>query len=154
MGENKASIQMMDTIEIDDLARDFYKAISFSNEHAPDLDPVKILFFGEGALVNTSFLHPLGFTVESFVTSLESEIAEGNMSQFIMKELKGKTQVFGKLAQRISVYEYNLGEETSGRLPRGVNYMQFVRIDGNWRILSVAWCDENEDNIIPAEYLR
>ena len=141
---------MMDTIEIDDLARDFYKAISFRNEQAPEQDPVDILFFGDGVIVNNSFLHPRGFTVESFVTSLESEIAEGNISQFIIHELKGKTEVFGKLAQRISVYEYNLGEETSGRLPRGVNYMQFVRIEGNWRITSVAWCDENEDNIIPA----
>lgn len=145
---------MTDTIEIDDLARDFYKAISFRNETPPEKDPVDILFFGDGVIVNNSFLHPLGFTVESFVTSLESEIAEGNMSQFLIHELKGKTTVFGKLAQRISVYEYNLGEETSGRLPRGVNFMQFIRVDGNWRITSVAWCDENEDNIIPQEYLR
>jgi len=145
---------MMDTIEINDLARDFYKAISFRNEQAPEQDPVDILFFGDGVIINNSFQHPVGFNVESFVTSLESEIAEGNMSQFIIHELHGKTEVFGKLAQRISVYEYNLGEETSGRLPRGVNFMQFIQMDGNWRITSVAWCDENEDNIIPAEYLR
>ncbi|MBS1532023.1 MAG: hypothetical protein JSU01_17110, partial [Bacteroidetes bacterium] len=119
MGEDKGSIQMMDTIEIDDLARDFYKAISFRNEQAPEQDPVDILFYGNGVIVNNSFLHPLGFTVESFVASLGSEIAEGNMSQFIIHELKGKTTLWGKLAHRISVYEYNLGEETAGKLPRG-----------------------------------
>ena len=145
---------MMDDIEINDLARDFYKAISFRNEQAPEQDPVDILFFGDGVIINNSFQHPVGFTVESFVGSLGSDIAEGNMSQFIIHELKGKTEVFGKLAQRISVYEYNLGEETSGRLPRGVNFMQFIQVDGNWRITSVVWCDENEDNIIPQEYLR
>ncbi len=76
------------------------------------------------------------------------------MSQFIIRELKGKTQVFGKLAHRLSVYEYNLGEETSGRLPRGVNYIQFTQVEDNWRIVSMAWCDENEDNMIPPEYMR
>jgi len=144
----------MSNIEIDDLTRDFYKAISFRNEKAPDLSQVQILFFGDGILVNNSFQHPVGFTVQSFVSALESDIAEGNMTQFIQHELHSRTEVFGKLAQRISVYEYNLGEETSGRLPRGVNFIHFVQVDGNWRILSVAWCDENEDNLIPLEYLR
>ena len=144
---------MIETIEIDDLARDYYKAISFRNEHAPDLSAVQILFFGDGVLVNSTFQHPVGFTAGSFVTALESEIAEGSMSQYLIHELHGKTEIYGKLAQRISVYEYNLGEETSGRLPRGVNYMQFVQHDGNWRILSMAWCDEDEDHLIPQEYL-
>jgi hypothetical protein len=154
MGEDKASIQMMDTIEIDDLAKDFYKAISFRNEQAPEQDPLDILFYGDGVIVNNSFLHPLGFTAESFISSLGSEIAEGNMSQFVIHELTNKTTLLGKLAQRVSIYEYNLGEETAGRLPRGINFMQFIRVDGNWRITSVAWCDENEDNIIPPEYMR
>jgi hypothetical protein len=145
---------MMETIEIDDLTRDFYRAISFKNEQVPDMDRVKILFFGEGVLVNSSFLHPLGFTAESFVNSLESDIAEGNMAQFHMHEVHGKTNVFGKVAHRISIYEYNLGEETSGRLPRGVNYMQFIQVDDVWRILSTAWCDESEEHLIPEEYLR
>jgi hypothetical protein len=145
---------MMDKIEIDDLTRDYYKAISFRNEHAPDLSAVQILFYSEGILVNNSFRHPVGFSAASFVTALESEIAAGSMTQYLIHELHGRTEIYGKLAQRISVYEYNLGGETSGRLPRGVNYIQFVKQDGNWRILSMAWCDEDENNLIPAAYLR
>jgi hypothetical protein len=145
---------MMETIEIDDLTRDFYRAVSFRNEQAPDKSQVQILFYGDGIIINNSFKRPIGFSAESFVTSLESEIAEGTMSQYIIHELHSKTDVYGKLAHRISVYEYNLGEETSGRLPRGVNYIQFTQVEGNWRIVSMAWCDENEENIIPFEYLR
>ena len=115
---------------------------------------MQILFYGDGVLVNGSFKQPIGFTASSFVTALESEIAEGNLSQYIIHEIHGKTEVYGKLARRVSIYEYNLGEETSGRLPRGVNYMQFVELKGNWRILSMAWYDENEDYLIPMEYLR
>jgi hypothetical protein len=145
---------MMDKIEIDDLTRDYYKAISFRNEHAPDLSAVNILFYNEGILVNNSFRRPTGFSAASFVTALESEIAAGSMTQYLIHELHARTEIYGKLAQRISVYEYDLGEETSGRLPKGVNYIQFVKNDDNWRILSMAWYDENENNLIPAEYLR
>jgi hypothetical protein len=144
----------METIEIDDLTRDFYRAVSFKNEKAPDRDQLQILFYGEGVLINNSFKHPVGFTAASFINSLESEIADGDMAQFYMHELSSKTEVFGKVAHRISVYEYNMGEKTSGRLPRGLNYIQFVQADDNWRILSMAWCDENEEHIIPGEYLR
>ena len=143
-----------DNIEIDDLVRDYYRAITIRNEHPPELSAVQILFYGDGVLVNGSFKQPIGFTASSFVTALESEIAEGNLSQYIIHEIHGKTEVYGKLARRVSIYEYNLGEETSGRLPRGVNYIQFVEFKGNWRILSMAWYDENEDYLIPMEYLR
>ncbi len=143
-----------DNIEIDDLVRDYYRAITIRNEHPPELSAVQILFYGDGVLINGSFKQPIGFTASSFVTALESEIAEGNLSQYIIHEIHGKTEVYGKLARRVSIYEYNLGEETSGRLPRGVNYIQFVEFKGNWRILSMAWYDENEDYLIPMEYLR
>jgi len=143
-----------DNIEIDDLVRDYYRAITIRNEHPPELSAVQILFYGDGVLINGSFKQPIGFTAASFVTALESEIAEGNLSQYIIHEIHGKTEVYGKLARRVSIYEYNLGEETSGRLPRGVNYIQFVELKGNWRILSMAWYDENEDYLIPMEYLR
>ncbi len=142
-----------EAIEIDDLVRDYYRAITIRNEHPPELSAVQILFYGEGVLVNGSFKQPAGFSASSFVTALESEIAEGNLSQYIIHEIHGKTEFFGKLARRVSIYEYNLGEETSGRLPRGVNYIQFVQVKGNWRILSMAWFDENEDNLIPSGYL-
>lgn len=143
-----------DNIEIDDLVRDYYRAITIRNEHPPELSAVQILFYGDGVLINGSFKQPIGFTASSFVTALESEIAEGNLSQYIIHEIHGKTEVYGKLARRVSIYEYNLGEETSGRLPRGVNYIQFVEFKGNWRILSMAWYDENENYLIPMEYLR
>ena len=88
---------MMDKIEIDDLTGDYYKAISFRNEHAPDLSAVQILFYNEGILVNNSFQHPVGFSAVSFVTALESEIAAGSMTQYLIHELHARTEIYGKL---------------------------------------------------------
>jgi hypothetical protein len=143
----------MSITEIDYLTKDFYQAISFSHSEPPDFTPVKILFFGTGILINNSFNKPITFTAETFVEAMESLVAEGNMEQFMQRELYSKTEIFGKVAHRISVYEYNFADHEMQKLPRGLNFIQFVQIEGNWRILSMAWFDENENHLIPAEYL-
>ncbi len=144
---------MMETIEIDDLTKDFYKAISFVSSEPPDFTPVKILFYGNGILINNSFSTPITFTAESFIEAMGSQVAEGAIEQFMERELYSKTEVFGRVAHRISVYEYNFADHEQQRLPRGLNFIQFVQIEGNWRILSMAWFDENENHLIPEEYL-
>jgi len=143
----------MSITEIDYLTKDFYQAISFSHSEPPDFTPVKILFFGAGILINNSFNKPITFTAETFVEAMESLVAEGNMEQFMQRELHSKTEIFGKVAHRISVYEYNFADHEMQKLPRGLNFIQFVQIEGNWRILSMAWFDENENHLIPGEYL-
>lgn len=145
---------MIDNIEIGDLVRDFYRNISFHNATSPDLGSIKMLFFGDGILINNSFKTPISFNVDSFVSALESQIAEGNLTQFFQHEIHSQTELFSKVAHRISVYEYNFGGPTSGKLPRGVNYIQCIKDEGVWRILSMTWCDENEDHLIPQEYLK
>jgi len=143
----------MSIVEIDYLTKDFYQAISFGHSEPPNFTPVKILFYGVGILINNSFSKPITFTAESFVKAMESQVAEGTIEQFMQRELHSKTEIFGKVAHRISVYEYNFADHEMQKLPRGINFIQFVQIEGHWRILSMAWSDENENHLIPAEYL-
>ncbi len=143
----------MSIAEIDYLAKDFYQAISFDHSAPPDFTPVKILFYGAGILINNTFNKPISFTAESFVKAMESQVADGAMEQFMQRELHASTEIFGKVAHRISVYEYNFADHEMPKLPRGINFIQFVQIEGHWRILSMAWSDENESHLIPEEYL-
>jgi len=144
----------MGTAEIDYLTNDFYKAISFERSKPPDFTPVKILFYGVGILINNSFNTPITFTAGSFIEAMASQVADGNIEQFMEREIHSKTEMFGKVAHRISVYEYNFADHEMQKLPRGINFIQFVQIESNWRILSMAWFDENENHLIPGEYLR
>ena len=143
----------MSTAEIDYLTRDFYQAISFDHSTPPDFTPVKILCYGPGMLINNTFSKPITFTAESFIKALESQAADGVIQQFMQREVHSNTEVFGKIAHRISVYEYNFADHEMQKLPRGINFIQFVQIEGHWRILSMAWADENENHLIPEEYL-
>ncbi len=142
------------TKELDFLTQDFYKAISFQRAIPPDFASVKILFYGNGMLINNSFNKPIVFTVETFIEAMQSQVAEGGIEQFMERELYSQTEVFGKVAHRISVYEYNFADHEMRNLPRGVNFIQFVKIEGHWRILSMAWNDENENHLIPVEWLK
>lgn len=143
----------MSIADIDYLTKDFYQAISFDHSAPPDFTPVKILFYGAGMLINNTFSKPITFTAESFIKALESQAADGAIQQFMQRELHSNTEIFGKVAHRISVYEYNFADHEMQKLPRGINFIQFVQIDGHWRILSMAWADENENHLIPEEYL-
>jgi hypothetical protein len=103
--------------------------------------------------VNNSFREPIKFTAPSFIEALESQVASGDIEQFVQREIYSKTEVFGKVAQRVSVYEYSFTDQDSPRMPRGINFIQFIQVEGNWRIVSMAWSDENENHVIPQEYL-
>jgi hypothetical protein len=144
----------MSILQIDLLTEDFYKTISFANSEVPDAEDLKAVFAGEGVMVNNTFNEPIVFTVKSFLSNMETQVAEGTLTQFMQREINGKTQVFGKAAQRTSVYEYTFTDSTTEKLPRGVNFIQYAQVNGTWKIISMVWNDENENNIIPVEYLR
>lgn len=143
----------MSIAEIDYLTKDFYQAVSFDHSAPPDFTPVKILFYGPGMLINNTFSKPITFTAESFIKAMESQAADREIEQFMQRELHSNTEIFGKVAHRISVYEYNFADHEMQKLPRGINFIQFVQIEGHWRILSMAWADENENHLIPEDYL-
>lgn len=143
----------MNVRAIDYITEDFYESLSFQDGELPDLETVSELFYADGLLINNSFGKPITFTAETFIQTLESQIAAGTLLQFMQRELYSKTEIFGKVAQRLSVYEYSFADHEIENLPRGINYIQFILVDDSWRITSMAWSDENENYQIPAEYL-
>ena len=144
----------MNTRAIDYITEDFYESLSFQDGEMPDLETVISSFYDGGLLINNSLSKPIRYTAESFIAELEQQIEDGKLTQFMQRELYSKTEIFGKIAQRISVYEYNLGDYYSTTdLPRGISYIQFIQADDNWLITSMVWNDENENYRIPQEFL-
>jgi hypothetical protein len=144
----------MNARAIDYVTEDFYESLSFMDGEMPDLETVKELFYGDGLLINNSFGEPVKYTAETFTGTLEEQIEDGELTQFMQRELYSKTEIFGKIAQRASVYEYSLAYYEIENLPRGINYIQFIQVNDNWRITSMAWCDENENYKVPKELVN
>lgn len=143
-----------DLKEIELLTHDFYKAISFTNDAYPEVDDVNIMFYGQGVMINNSYADPLNYSVQTFVQELSSQVANSEVEQFVQREVYGVTELFGKIAHRTSVYEYTYADYETNGIPRGLNYIQFVKVDRNWRILSMIWSDENENHVIPCDFLK
>ena len=138
--------------EIDNLTRTFYECVCFHPEHFPKYDQLQSLFYGDGKLINSNFDKPMEFTVQSYIQALMHQIEEGNASFYSQQEISDITEVFGKTAQRLSVYEYSYSAE-SKPWKRGVNHIQYILIDGHWKIVSMLWNDEKVDQPIPEEYM-
>jgi len=137
--------------QIDYITEDFYESLSFMDGELPDLDTVRELFHEDGLLINMSFGKPITYSIESFIRTLEDQVTEGQLTQFMQRELYSKTEVFGRIAQRTSVYEYSFAYHETEGIPKGVNYIQFVQVDDIWRISSMIWSDEGANFRVPRE---
>lgn len=144
---------MINIQEIDHLTEKFYQCICFNTEHYPKFDRLEELFYGAGKLINNNFEKPLDFTVQSYVQALMRQIEEGNALFYSQQEISDSTEVFGKIAQRISVYEYSYEAECVQPWKRGVSFIQYIFTEGKWLITSMIWCDEKDGVKIPETYL-
>ncbi|PWG82050.1 hypothetical protein [Pararcticibacter amylolyticus] len=144
---------MINIQEIDKLTEQFYKGISFSQEHYPQFDQLGELFFGAGKLIDNNYDKPIDFTLQSYIQAVMRQIEDGNASFYSQQEISDTTEVFGNTAQRISVYEYSFTAETQQPWKKGVNYIQFIFTEGKWQIVSMVWTDETEEFSIPETYL-
>ncbi|WP_374164236.1 hypothetical protein [Arcticibacter sp. MXS-1] len=144
---------MINIQEIDKLTEQFYAAISFNQEHYPQFDHLQELFYGAGKLINNNYDQPIDFTVQSYAQAVMKQIEDGSSSFYSQQEISDNTEVFGNTAQRVSVYEYSFSAETSQPWTRGVNFIQYIYTEGQWRIVSMVWTDEKDDLVIPETYL-
>jgi hypothetical protein len=141
----------MNTRAIDYITEDFYESLSFMDGEMPDLDTVRELFLEDGTLFNLSFGKPIIYSIQSFIGSIEDSIEDGQLTQFMQRELYSKTEIFGRVAQRTSVYEYSFAYHEIENLPRGINYIQFIQVDDIWQITSMAWNDESANYRVPKD---
>jgi hypothetical protein len=138
---------------IDYITEDFYELLSFMDGEMPDLEAAQSLFMPDALLINNSLSQPIKHTPKSFIEDFENQVEDGTLAQFMQRELYSKTEIFGRVAQRQSVYEYSFIYHEIDNLPKGVSYIQFIQVNDTWLISSMAWCDESDNYKVPAEYL-
>jgi hypothetical protein len=142
----------MITQEIDHLTERFYESVCYSAEHFPNVDQLQELFYGSGQLINNNLEPPVHFTVQTFAHAIMGQIEKGNTEYFVQQEISDQTEIFGNMAQRISVFEYSFVKDTPN-WKRGVSFLQYICIDNEWRIISIIWTFEKDDLTIPEKYM-
>jgi hypothetical protein len=135
------------------LMSEFFSCVSFTVGQRPAYGGIRALFVDNGLLIrNTSDL-PEVSTVNEFVVSRQSLFDEGGLTEFEERELGSRTEVFGRVAHRLSGYSKQGCRNGVPFEACGVITTQFVLTPTGWHLTSMAWDDARPGLSIPAELL-
>ena len=127
---------------LDALVGAFYSAFDNRDGRVATIEAVTSLFAPQGVIAKRT---AAGFEITTPVQFAEPRVAllRGTaLVGFHEWETSGESKVEGDLAVRTSRYEKAgtmNGEPYAGK---GTKHFNFIRLHGAWRILSLAWADD------------
>lgn len=142
-GNNNKNLE--EKLIIDELVKSFFNLFSVEKGCKADLSAIYQLFIPEGLIVKCSGSTPEIYNLLQFIEPREKMFNDGSLSNFIEEEIFEKTEIFGNIAHRLSLYKKSglmNGKEFKNK---GIKTMQFIKTPNGWKISSVAWDDERED---------
>jgi len=131
---------------------DAYTSISFKKGEQPRYDAIKNYFIPQA-----QFIHFRGDTTQvlnlgQFVYLYRTFIEGDSVKLVYEHEIFGKTEQFGKIAERMSTYEtYMNTMDTVAE--RGVNSFQLIKTKQGWKVSSIIWDVEKKGLVVPGYYL-
>lgn len=139
--------------KIEDVVKELYSTISFSQSSKMNMEKFKNLFKPDSRLIYFSKNSVEQLKLETFVIRLKDQIDKGNIKSFYEYELTKTIDEFGKIAHVFSTYEAKDSPENLKVLQRGINSIQMIFDDGRWWITSLMWFNEDSKYEIPEKYL-
>jgi hypothetical protein len=88
-------------------------------------------------------------TVEQFIAPRQALVGAGHLTSFQEAELEHRTDIFGRVAHRLSTYVKRAVTDGAPSEIRGVISTQFVQTSAGWLISSMAWDDERPGLTVP-----
>jgi hypothetical protein len=113
--------------------------------------------FAPGARLIPSVMDSTGraragvLTVDDYIRLAQEYFKDNG---FFERETSYRTEAFGSIAHRWSVYESRRAAEDPQPFQRGINSIQLLKDGERWWVVSIFWDGERPDNPIPAEYLK
>ena len=139
--------------ELDRLAEDFFRAVSFEAGQSPSYETIKALFIDSGLLIKNVGTTPEISSVNEFITPRQAQVNSGALTRFHESELSERTDIFGNVAHRFSAYEKSGTMNGTPFNARGMISTQFILTPDGWRMSSMAWDDERTGLQIQDRYL-
>ena len=145
-----------DQAAIDAVIEALYDVISFDEGGEPDWARMRTLFSPHARITRvtpegTDYLDVAGFQ------ELAKEVFDlGTYTRFFEIEVLRDERRFGGLAHVLSAYETRQSRGAREPFARGVNSLQLIREQGEWKVLSLFWDEERTDNplALPALFDR
>ncbi len=131
-----------DIHEINKLTTSFFDVFTNVEGKTPNVKKIEELFITNGVIISNTHGAPEIYNLKEFIAPREKILNDGTLTDFIESEISQNTEIFGNIAQRFCLYE------KSGKLndvyfeSRGMKTIQFIKINEEWKMSSVAWSDE------------
>lgn len=138
---------------LDQLVHTFFALFSVREGRKVDLSIINELFIPEGLIVKNVGSPPEIYSLQQFIEPREKMLNEGILLDFKEEELSEKTEIFGNVAHRFSLYRKTGILSGVNFETRGMKTIQFINTPKGWKISSLAWDDEREGLVVPDEYI-
>jgi len=131
---------------------DAYAAISFKSGQQLAYDSIQYAFIPQAQLINYITDTAQILSISDFVKAFKNYVETTKIQSFREEELYGRTDQFGKIAQRISTYRTYINSNDVVK-ERGVNSFQLIKTPQGWKVSSIIWDVEKTGLSIPDAYL-
>jgi hypothetical protein len=119
-----------------------YEVISFSEGGEPDWSGMSEVFSAHAHITRVTPEGTDYFDLPTFQAMAQEMLRLGAYTAFHEQEVACRVECFGNIAHVASAYETKRDPEARACLSRGINSLQLVRENDNWRVLSLCWDDE------------
>jgi len=134
---------------IDALTTELFRIFSPTPGATVSLQRIHDLFIPQGIIVRTCGPNTEVFSISEFIAPRERMLNDGSLVDLCEHEEWETTEIFGNVAQRFLAYR-KTGVLHGERFDtRGMQTIQFVRKDGEWKMSAMAWDDERDGVVIP-----
>ncbi len=139
--------------KIDSVVHRLYKGLSFDDGQWKDAEKIEPFFFSDSRIISNFGIAPQATTIEQYIAAVRSNILKQGIITIEEMEIFSKTDVFGKVAQRLSTYEIKFSfKEKNEVVRRGINLLQLINDGGIWKVSSIIWDRESDQLKIPDQY--
>jgi hypothetical protein len=138
---------------IDPVIGALYESISFSETQDPDYKTFKSLFIDGARLISVRDTTSYTFSPDEFEQAMNKQRKSGNMIAFEEYELHREKDQYGNILHVFSTYQTRFETPEGNNSTRGINSIQLMKEDGDWKIVSLIWYEENEAHPLPEQYL-
>lgn len=129
-----------------------YKSLGFSAGSQPAFDSIQYAFIPQAQLINFIADTAQILSIGDFVKAYKNYVETSKVQSFKEEEIYGRTDQYGKIAQRISSYRTYINR-TDMPAERGVNSFQLIKTKNGWKVSSIIWDIESKNLPIPRTYL-
>ena len=136
---------------IDALVRAFFAVFDNRGGQRPRLGALHELCLPECVITRAAPDGIVTCGLDEFIAPRAALLNGGGLAEFFEEEVQGRTDLFGGVAQRLSLYRKAGVLRGEVYAARGIKCVQFVKTETGWRISAFAWEDERPGLEIPAE---